>query len=264
MSVFPTLPISVLYKDSHFVAFYKPAGMHVHPHENPIHRVPRSQVLLHQARDMIGEYLYPVHRLDAATSGVIIFALDKDTARILSQKLQTQALTKTYEVVVRGWLHNSGFIDLPLELDSTNEPVESLTEYMPLAHLELPWAVSPKHSTSRFTLVRAWPKTGRFHQIRRHFARISHPVLGDAAHGDSKQNKFFREKVGIPGLCLRAAALEWNWLGQESEICPELPSKWKVESPLCAKWQRIHELFEVVTPSLEQATQGLTDGFDSK
>jgi tRNA pseudouridine65 synthase len=227
-------PVSVLYKDKDIVAFYKPAGFHVHPHENPIHRVHRSQVLLYQARDLIGEYLFPVHRLDAATSGVIVFALNKETARNLSEMFQTQQIEKTYEAVVRGWVLEPGQIALDLELDSTNEPVPACTDFAPLARIELPFAVGSRHATARYSLVRAWPRTGRFHQIRRHFARIAHPLLGDAAHGDSKQNKFFREQVGLPGLCLRAAGIRLNTQDGPLEIT----------APPCLKWLKIYELFQ--------------------
>ena len=225
--------VAILQRNKDFVGIYKPAGFHVHPHENPIHRVHRSMTLLYAARDLVGEYLYPVHRLDAATSGVLVFALSKEAAREMSHLFQTQQVEKTYEAVVRGWLHEPGTVELQLELDSTQELVDARTDYRPLRRIEVPFPSGRRHPTARYTLLKAWPKTGRFHQIRRHMARISHPLLGDAAHGDSKQNKFFRETFKMPGLCLRAQKISFVWQNQTVEI----------ESPICARWQKIHEIF---------------------
>lgn len=228
--------VRILYQDDHVAAFYKPSGMHVHPHENPMHRVPREQILLYQARELAGKYVYPVHRLDAGTSGVILFALDSATARELALKFQNHQIQKTYETVVRGIVPKSGKIDLPLELDSTNELVPALTDFESMASLELMVKVGKKNPTARYSLVRVFPRSGRFHQIRRHFGRKSHPVIGDAAHGDSKHNKFFREQLQISGLCLRASELELSvsWLSQ--------PLKLSVQA--CAQWQRIYQLFQ--------------------
>ncbi len=234
MSVF--LSPHLLYEDENVAAFYKPSGMHVHPHENPLHRVHRSQILLYQARDMLNQYVFPVHRLDAGTSGVILFALNKEAARELAQKFQSHDLQKTYEVVVRGIVPEAGKIDLPLELDSTNELVPALTEFERLATLELPVAVGKRNPTARYSLVRSFPRSGRFHQIRRHFNRKSHPVIGDAAHGDSKHNKFFREELKIAGLCLRASEIEVK-VSWKAEVL-------KVTAIPCKKWESIYQLFD--------------------
>ena len=230
----------VLYQDDRVAAFYKPSGMHVHPHENPLHRVHRSQILLYQARDMINKYVYPVHRLDAGTSGVILFALSSETAKELAQKFQHHQVKKTYEVVVRGYVPLADKIDLPLELDSTNELVPAHTDFERLATLELPVAVGKRNPTARYSLVRAFPRSGRFHQIRRHFGRKSHPVIGDAAHGDSKHNQFFREQLNVAGLCLRASEIEVQVSWKAEPL--------KVSSSPCQKWERIYELFSYSVP----------------
>jgi tRNA pseudouridine65 synthase len=230
-----SLPVHVLYQDENIAAFYKPSGFHVHPHENPIHRVSRDKVLLYQARDLLGKYVYPVHRLDAGTSGVILFALSSSVARELSLYFQNHQIEKTYEVVVRGIVPEEGTIDLPLELDSTNELVPARTDFTRLSTMEFPVAVGKRNPTARYSLVRAFPRSGRYHQIRRHFGRKSHPVLGDAAHGDSKHNRFFREELLISGLCLRASqiSLSVSWLKEPLTV----------SAPICQKWQSIYDLF---------------------
>jgi len=232
---------TLLYRDKNIAVFHKPSGMHVHPHEDPQHRVSREMILLYQARDLLNQYVYPVHRLDAGTSGVIAMALTKDAAREMSELLQTQKVVKTYWTVVRGWLPAEGQWNVDLELDSTGEPVPAQTDFRRLAEMELPFTVRPPHPTSRYSWMEAHPRTGRFHQIRRHFARAAHPVLGDARHGDSKHNQFFRQKMQVAGLCLRAHRLRFqpSWLQEELDI-QALPE---------AKWERIQELFALHPPA---------------
>lgn len=235
------LPVQILYQDEFIVAVYKPHGMHTVPHEEARHRVPRSQVLMYQVRDLTGKYLYPVHRLDAGTSGVVVFALSSEVARDIQSLMQSQDVQKIYETVVRGIVPESGVIDVPLELDSTNELVPALTEFKRLATVEFNVAVGKRNPTAKYSLVEVRPKTGRYHQIRRHFNRKSHPVLGDAEHGDSKHNQFFRNELEIAGLCLRAKELRLkpNWTSQELVI----------QAPTCEKWNKIHSIFDF-SPSI--------------
>jgi tRNA pseudouridine65 synthase len=239
-SALESLPVHILYQDDNIVAVYKPHGFHTVPHEELRHRVSRNHVLLYQARDLVGKYLYPVHRLDAGTSGIVIFALSSPSAREMQTHLQSHLVEKVYEVVVRGIVPESGQIDNPLELDSTQELVPSLTEFKRLATTEFNVAVGKRNPTAKYSLVEARPRTGRFHQIRRHFNRKSHPVLGDAAHGDSKHNQFFRNELKIPGLCLRARKVQLRppWLNSELII----------EAPTCEKWKKIHSLFDFSNP----------------
>lgn len=236
-----TLPVQILYQDEQILAVYKPQGFHTVPHEEARHRVPRSQVLMYQVRDLTGKYLYPVHRLDAGTSGVIIFALSSEAARDMQTLMQSQNIEKIYETVVRGVVPESGIIDVPLELDSTNELVPAVTEFRRLATVEFNVAVGKRNPTAKYSLVEVRPKTGRYHQIRRHFNRKSHPVLGDAEHGDSKHNQFFRNDLKIVGLCLRAKTLRLkpDWTDQELVI----------QAPTCEKWNKIHSIFDF-SPSI--------------
>lgn len=231
-----TEDIQILHQDEKLVAVYKPSGFHVHPHEDD-YPVPREHVCLYVVRDLINQYLYPVHRLDAPTCGVLIFALQQESARDLASSFQNQLVDKIYYAVVRGWTPGEGVIELPLELDSTNELVPARTEYQTLAKIEVPTPVGKRHSTARYSLVKVWPKTGRYHQIRRHFQRINHPLVGDTRHGDSHHNRFFREHFKLQGLCLWASELKvktkWN------------PEGFHFHSPTPKKWQRLQEIFEV-------------------
>jgi tRNA pseudouridine65 synthase len=155
--------------------------------------------------------------------------------RELAALFMERQVKKTYLAVVRGYLEDEGRIDLPLEIRGSPELAESITEYRTLARLELPIAVSTRYPTSRYSLLEVKPHTGRWHQIRRHFDRVSHPLIGDVEHGDSHHNRFFRDQLNLGGLCLRATRLEFThpWSGM-----PLL-----LEAPEHTKWQRLTRLF---------------------
>ena len=119
-------------------------------------------------------------------------------------------MLKKYYAIVRGFTLDQGEITAPLASDSSGDMLESHTVYKTLARIELPYAVGKRHPTARYSFVEVQPLTGRFHQIRRHLARIGHPVLGDCTHGDSYHNRFFRETLEIPGLMLRSALLDFQ------------------------------------------------------
>lgn len=227
--------MQIIFRDEHFVAIDKPAGFHVHPPEDSTYPVPREKIVLYHVRRLMKQHVYPVHRLDVGTSGVLLFALSSDAASKMNKLFSERKTEKTYHAVVRGFVPESGTIDLPLELDSTGDLVAAETSYLRLAQIELPFPVGKKFPTARYSWVEVQPHTGRFHQIRRHFNRISHPLLGDAAHGDSHHNQFFRNQLGIAGLCLKALRLRFNHPLTHQEI--------SIHAPACEKWNKIQELF---------------------
>lgn len=225
------------------MAIDKPTGFHVHPPEDSQHRVPRDLICLYHVRNQLKQHVYPVHRLDAGTSGVLVFALSSADAGNLCRQFAEREVQKTYRAVVRGYVEEQGHIDLPLELDSTGDLVEAQTSYRRLGQVEFPFAVSKRFQTSRYSLVEVRPHTGRWHQIRRHFNRISHPLVGDPVHGDSRHNQFFREHLGIRGLCLRAERLEFRHPANGERILLETPS--------CERWLKLQSFFERPTGDFE-------------
>lgn len=219
----------ILHREPEFVAIHKPPGFHVHQQEDPRRRVSRDVICLPNLRDQIQMYVYPVHRIDVGTEGVLVFALDKVTANSFCRKFEAGEVRKTYFAIVRGWTKDEDVIDIPLELDSTGIPVPSLTTYRTHARIELPNAVGKRHATARYSLVEARPATGRYHQVRRHFARLSHPLVGDRVHGDSHHNRFFREELGLGGLWLKAKAIEFAH--------PVTQALVKIETPWTPRWE---------------------------
>jgi tRNA pseudouridine65 synthase len=212
----PGVPDSliVLYRDEHLIAIDKPAGLLVHPSWIDRSETRCAMMLL---RDQIGQYVYPVHRLDKPTSGVLLFALSPDVARLLTATFTEKQVDKRYLAVVRGHTDESGVIDHPLKekLDKMTDrqarqdkpPQAAVTEYKRLATLELPVRVD-RYPTSRYSLVEARPLTGRKHQIRRHFKHLSHPIIGDTSYGKSNHNRLFAQHFDCHRLLLAATRLE--------------------------------------------------------
>lgn len=227
--------MEIIYRDEYFFAIDKPAGFFVHPPELSAYPTPREKICLYQLQDLMNGPVYPVHRLDAPTSGLVLFAFDKDATRKLSYLFANREISKTYHAVARGFVEDEGQIQIPLEIQGFQDLMESETHYRKLAQIELPVAVGPKYKTARYSLVEVKPITGRWHQIRRHFDRISHPLLGDIEHGDSYHNRFFRDHLKISGLCLRAKELSF--------VHPWTQEKMQIKAPASEKWTRIFSLF---------------------
>jgi len=100
--------------------------------------------------------------------------------------------------------------------------VEAVTEYRRWKTAELPFSIGP-YSSARYSLVDIIPLTGRRHQIRRHFRHISHPVIGDTTYGDSRHNRFFREKFQMNRLLLLAGSLSFLHPYTGEPLCLESP-----------------------------------------
>jgi len=208
-----TLPI--LYHDESLVAVNKPAGLLVHRSSIDRHEHENAMQVV---RDQLGQWVYPFHRLDKATSGVLVFALDRETARLMTQSFTEERISKKYLAVVRGFTNETERIDHPLKniLDRTTDqkadkdkpPKPAVTDYRRLASVELPHPVG-RYSTARYSLIAASPLTGRNHQIRRHLKHIFHPVLGDTTYGDGRQNDFFRRQFNCHRLLLHAGKIEF-------------------------------------------------------
>ncbi|WP_287796678.1 pseudouridine synthase, partial [Idiomarina sp.] len=201
--------LEVVYLDEHLAVINKPSGLLVH----------RSRIAsgarefaMQMLRNQLGCHVYPVHRLDRPTSGLLIFGLNSDVARTLTEQLTAREVSKTYHAVVRGYVPENGTIDYALkeeldkladkDADPDKDKQPAVTHYQCLKQIELPYKVSKKHDTTRYSLVQMQPETGRKHQLRRHMAHIRHPIVGDTNHGDGRHNNFFREHFNCHRLLL--------------------------------------------------------------
>jgi tRNA pseudouridine65 synthase len=204
-----TLPL--LYCDEWLVTVDKPSGLLVH--RSPIDRH-ETRFALQLVRDQLGRRVHPVHRLDKGTSGALMFALDPETARALTAAFATREVIKQYRALVRGWPDAGGVIDRPLAAveddylgPSSSEPRVAITRYTRLATYELPVRVD-RYPTSRYALLELAPQTGRRHQLRRHLATASHPIVGDSTYGKGRHNRVFAERFGNQRLLLACTRLE--------------------------------------------------------
>lgn len=204
--------VELLYQDEYLIAVNKPTGVTVHP--TALDRT-GSKTLLHLVQDYLGRPVYPAHRLDRSVSGILVFALDRDTARGLANGFAAHAVVKTYLAIVRGYTEEVGVVDYPLReewpawVNRPSREQAAVTAYQRLAIRELPVAVSA-FPTTRYSLVTIAPQTGRRHQIRRHLAHLRHPIIGDVKHGEGRHNRFFRERFGCNRLLLAATELSFD------------------------------------------------------
>ena len=205
-----TKALHLVHLDEEIVAIDKPPGLLVHPTALDAHEESSALKLL---REQLGQWLWPLHRLDKGTSGVLLFARSAEAARRWSAAFEAGRVSKRYLALVRGWPPAHGEIAQPLardpELPSAGQPrLESLTRYTRLACHEWPFTVDARHATSRYALVAAEPVTGRRHQIRRHFKHIAHPLVGDATHGKGVHNRAVAGWLGVQRLWLHAESVE--------------------------------------------------------
>jgi tRNA pseudouridine65 synthase len=225
----------ILFETPDFVAVDKPHGFHVHPPEDARFRVGKSVNGLAILRDQLGKYVYPVHRLDRSTSGVLLYALSSEAASKLAGLFSERAIEKTYYALVRGATREQGEIDSPLA-EEDRPAVAARTRFERLATCELDWA-NDRFPTSRYSLVRVTPETGRYHQIRRHLRRENHPIVGDSVYGDGVHNRHWREEIGRRYLFLKAYSIAFRSPFDGSAI--SIKSQWNSE------WLRVFEKFGV-------------------
>lgn len=226
----------ILEKNDFFWVMAKPAGWFVHPpSDRRALKKFSNRILTSWLEKNFEKKAFPIHRLDFLTEGVMIWALDSEKASRLNQLHSTEGLRKTYHAIVRGSTPDEGKIEIPLQSDSHFQEVPCLTEYQTLKRIELPVQINSAHATSRYSLVEVSLKTGRWHQIRRHFNRISHPIIGDREHGDSHHNRFFRDQLKIPSLLLRASQIQFE--------CPFHQETRIYAYPLNPRWEKIQDLF---------------------
>jgi len=225
------------------VVINKPSGLLVH--KSPIDKKEKI-FALQLVRDIVGQWVYPVHRLDKPTSGVLIFALSSEIASMLSKEFISGAVQKEYLAVVRGYIQEMDTINYPLRVlldkksdrDRRNieEIQDAVTKYERLATLELPYPVS-RYPVARYSLVKLQPKTGRKHQLRRHLKHIFHPIVGDTKYGRGEHNKLFREKFDCHRLLLHASKIEFTH--------PITKKRLLIEADLDETFTKIVNLFRV-------------------
>jgi tRNA pseudouridine65 synthase len=206
--------LDVLYRDDHLVAVHKPAGLLVHRSDLDRHE---TRFAVQFLRDQIGRHVHPVHRLDKGTSGVLLFALDAESARIVGGQFERDEVVKRYLAIVRGWPAESGRIDHALSRrfddhgrklapEDRPPPRPAFTSFRRLATIEIAATVD-RYPQARYALLELTPETGRQHQLRRHLKHIAHPIVGDATWGKGVHNRFFQRRFDCHRLLLACTGI---------------------------------------------------------
>jgi tRNA pseudouridine65 synthase len=195
------MALEIVYEDEELVAINKPHGLLVHRS-----RIARDakEFALQLLRDQIGQTVFPAHRIDRKTSGVLLFSKSKQADRYIQNQFMNHEVGKIYRAIVRGHLDGPGTIDYAI--GETSVKHDAVTHYTVDQEFEIPVPLG-KHNTSRYSLLEIKPTTGRFHQIRKHMAHIFHPIIGDRPHGCSKQNRLWKSMFGMESMMLHAAEL---------------------------------------------------------
>ncbi|WP_312138105.1 pseudouridine synthase [Sphingobacterium sp.] len=211
--------LEILYEDQDLIAINKPHGLLVHRSSIA---ADTSEFALQLLRDQIGKTVYPAHRLDRKTGGILLFSLNKETDSLIQQAFANNQIKKEYMAVLRGFSPLKDSIDYPLKKDNGTLQ-DAITHFETLQHTEIDLPFG-KHPTSRYSLVKAMPQTGRMHQLRRHFAHILHPIIGDRPHGCNKQNKLWKETFSHDSMLLHASHLSFKQprTGEQVEIYAKL------------------------------------------
>ena len=215
-SFYLDMSLEIIYKDQYLVAINKPNGLLVH--RSPI-AADASEFALQMLRDQIGQHVFPIHRLDRKTSGVLLFSLDKKTAKLVQDEFLENRVSKKYLAIVRGFFPEKIEVDYPL-INDRNKKQEAITIFYNRKHTEVEMPFG-KFLTSRYSLIEAFPKTGRQHQIRKHLNHLRHPIIGDRPHGCNKQNKLFKEKWNMMTMLLHAQELTFKHPYEDKEVILE-------------------------------------------
>ncbi|MEZ6063345.1 MAG: pseudouridine synthase [Planctomycetaceae bacterium] len=214
--------LKILFHDRHLIAVHKPSGQFVHA--TNLDRT-AGLPLLQEVRDEIGSLVFPFHRLDRAASGIVVFGLSPDTAAAMGRLFAARRVTKEYAALVRGFCTTCR-IDRPLQRRRSRKAASpdnlqsAVTDVTCLRRYEIP-EPSEQFATVRCSLIRAVPGTGRFHQLRRHLNGISHPIVGDTSHGDTRRNRIFRIRFGSSRLMLAATRLTFDHPVTGRNVCIE-------------------------------------------
>lgn len=241
--------LALIHEDQDLVAVNKPAGLAAH-RSSMVAR--DDDYLVDQARALTGRTLYLAHRLDRATSGVVLFAASKAVAAQLGQQFMARDIAKSYLAVVRGWLEPEGLIEQALDAPGRPRLQPSSTRYRCLATTEQPWLLG-RYQAQRYSLAEVEPLTGRYRQIRRHFHHISHHVIGDTSEGRGDHNRLFRQHLGVHRMLLHAWRIALRHPASGAALSLQAP--WDVE------WQRVLAAFGWSgAPGLAGALAPVTNG----
>lgn len=218
--------ITIIYEDEFCIAVHKPNNVLVH-HAHHSRNVADEASLLQLLYEQTGHKLYPIHRLDRKTSGIILLAKKTQYVAKFQELFTQQSIQKTYYGIVRGHAPTQLIIDSPVKGRDGKVHKEAETHLHTIATVTVDIPVKP-YDTSRYSLVALTPKTGRLHQLRIHMNKISHPLLGDPKYGDKNHNVMFATQFNWQQLFLHAGQLTFVHPFTEEQISLQanFPKDW--------------------------------------
>lgn len=224
--------LDIVFQDEYYIAINKPHGLLVH----------RSKIAndvdtfaLQLLRDQMQQRVYPTHRIDRKTSGVLLFALHPEAHSLIGTQFEEDTVDKRYLTILRGYSDDEGHIDYPL-VNEKGKTQDAVTTYKTLARTEIDLP-NGRYDTSRYSLVEARPHTGRIHQLRKHFAHILHPILGDRPHGCNKQNKLWKEKYNMTTMLLHAHEMSFFHPYDKQEV--------RIQAPLSKEFEQVLDIINL-------------------
>ncbi len=230
------MKIPILYEDEAFIAVSKPNNILVHP--SYYARNIKTPSLIELLADQIPVKLFPLHRLDHKTSGVLLLAKSSNMAAEIQQQFESNTIEKVYFALLRGFTGEKGVIDSPVKNANNGKYKEALTNYQRIESVEVNIPVKP-YAHSRYSLVKFMPKSGRMHQLRIHSNKISHPIIGDHKYGNRHHNRMFETELSLPNLFLHAFEITLKHPLTDKVICIQapLPAFWSnMRNKLGFKW----------------------------
>lgn len=227
----------IIYQDDYILAVYKPNNILVH-HSVMANNQLEEKSLVQLLFDKLKLKLYPIHRLDRKTSGIILFAKQKQFIQPFQKLFLEKNIQKTYIGLVRGFIPEAGKIDSPVKGRDANIHKTALTLFKRIETFEVPISVGP-YNNSRYSLVELKPKTGRLHQLRIHMNKISHPLIGDPKYGDRFHNRMFEKKFENKAMFLHAKSLEFDHPFNKKTL--------KIEADFPDNWTRVISLLKLNT-----------------
>lgn len=217
----------VLARGATWVAVSKPSGMLVHrgwARDGPI--------AVDVVAKLIGEQAHPIHRLDRATSGVLLMSTSAETTAAIQATFAGPEVVKRYVAFVRGKPAHKIHCEHPLRRLRDGQKRPRPQQSSPAEAVSIEVAEERLAATTTFetlwtgrgelhsySLVSAILHTGRTHQIRRHLKHLSHPIVGDAKYGKGLHNRWFRQEVGLHRLALHAASLRFTDPDTGDSVC---------------------------------------------
>lgn len=200
------MDIPIIYQDEHLIVVDKPIDLPVHKNDFMANDAPYLTKLI---GDITGKWIFNVHRLDSKTSGVMVLAFSSEMAHDLTLQFERKEVDKTYFALVQGNPGEGTFNEKVLVKKKTKFKKPATTHYKTLETVGTKISYKEKENVE-LSLVEINPETGRWHQLRQHFAKNRFDIVGDTHHGDFTLNKIILADTEVRRLFLHAGKLEFT------------------------------------------------------